>query len=99
MYTILIVILPSNPEFDKWVDRLSDNSAQSFTKTTPKRDINGVLYKRYLKCNRGGTAEPSRGHNLREPKSQGSCKIGRPCTAEMVSTIKVNRVYRRQAFN
>lgn len=81
------------PEYDQWEASICDNRAQSFTTgQTRLHPVTKILQTLNRKCNRGGNEQPTKGCGIRLPKSQGSCKMNRPCTAHIVSVKETTRM-------
>lgn len=74
-------------------DRTAKPTTDPTADPMDKSKVVRVVIKRYLKCNRGGNERPTQSSGIRLLKSQGSCKLNRPCTAEIVSVaeLKLNQ--------
>lgn len=67
--------------FLQWKDTEERNTQTSFVQQCGSKRRNGKEYTYYY-CNRHGNYRP-KGSGNRAVKSQGTCKIGEPCTAYM----------------
>ncbi len=73
-------------DFQSWKAEEEQRTNSEYTrKGAPYNDINRKIW--YYYCNRAGEYKPS-GSNIRQMKLQGSCKIGKQCTAHMKVTLK-----------
>ena len=73
-------------EFQSWKAEEQQKTKSEYNrKGAPYSDVNGQIW--YYYCNKTGKYKP-KGSNIRQMKLQGTCKIGKQCTAHMKVILK-----------
>ncbi|XP_077501968.1 uncharacterized protein LOC144112993 [Amblyomma americanum] len=88
------LVFDSNTEFCTWKDGEESRTCCHFIASTGRKESASSVFKRYLHCHHSGThKELPIEQRQRQKKGQGSCRIGKHCSATLEVTEKDSKVY------